>query len=135
VPLRLEVVFSRHLGEKTVSSHEYTLSVETNGDVATLKTNLQVPILKNGITVNFKNATTKIQCATEDLSNGRFRLRLELDQTAPTDNRRPNTPILHTFGWIGGLTLRDGQTVQYLSAYDPVTNETLKIKVALTVVR
>ncbi len=135
VPLRLRVVFNRYLGEKTVSSHAYALSIETGGEVTTLKAGLQVPILKDGITLNFKDAATRIQCAAEDLSNGRFKLSLELDQTAPTDTHTPNAPVLHTFGWIGSLTLRDGQAVQYLSSSDPVTGETLKVEVALAVAR
>jgi hypothetical protein len=135
VPLRLQVVFDRSLGEKTVSSHAYALGIETGGEVTTLKAGLQVPILRDGTTLNFKDAATRIQCAAEDLSSGRFRLSLELDQTAPTDVRSANAPVLHTFGFIGSLTLRDGQTVQYLSSSDPVTGETLKVQVALTVVR
>jgi hypothetical protein len=135
VPLRLEVVFNRSLGEKTVSSHAYALGVETGGEVTTLKAGLQVPILRDGTTLNFKDAATRIQCAAEDLSSGRFRLSLELDQTAPTDARTANAPVLHTFGFIGSLTLRDGQTIQYLSSSDPVTGETLKVQVALAVVR
>jgi hypothetical protein len=135
VPLRLQVVFNRYLAEKTMSSHAYALMVETGGEVATLKAGLQVPILRDGITVNFKDAATTIQCAAEDLSNGRFKLSLELDQTAPTETRTPNAPVLHTFGWIGSLTLRDGQAVQYLSSSDPVTGETLKVEVTLAVVR
>ena len=135
VPLKLQVVFNRYLGEKTVSSHAYALSIETGGEVTTLKAGLQVPILRDGITLNFKDAVTRIQCAAEDLSNGRFKLSLELDQTAPTEARTPNAPVLHTFGWIGSLTLRDGQAVQYLSSFDPVTGETLKVEIALTVVR
>jgi hypothetical protein len=135
VPLRLEVVFNRYLGEKTASRHAYALSLETGGEVTILKTGLQVPILKDGITVNFKDAATSIQCAAEDLSDGRFRLSLELDQTAPVETHSANAPVLHTFGWIGHLTLRDGQAAQYLSSSDPVTGETLKVEVALAVVR
>jgi hypothetical protein len=134
VPLRLQVVFNRYLGEKSVSSHPYVLHVETGGGVTTLKAGLQVPILRDGVTVNFKDAATRIQCAAEDLSNGR-QLSLELDQPAPTETHTPNAPVLHTFGWIGSLTLRDGQAVQYLSSSDPVTGETLKVEVALAVVR
>ena len=68
VPLRLQVVFNRSVGEKTVSSHAYALGVETGGEVTTLKAGLQVPILRDGTTVNFKDAATRIQCAAEDLS-------------------------------------------------------------------
>jgi hypothetical protein len=85
--------------------------------------------------LNFKDAATVIQCAAEDLSGGRFKLSLELDQTSPTDAHTANAPVLHTFGFIGSLTLRDGQTVQYLSSSDPVTGETLKVEVARAVVR
>jgi hypothetical protein len=53
-------------------------------------------------------------------------------QGAPTI---PGVPIFRTFNTGGTVFLRDGQTTQLTTAADPITGETMRVDVTLTVVK
>ena len=46
-----------------------------------------------------------------------------------------DAPLFRTFNAVVSLILRDGQTTQYVSATDPVTGESVRLDVALSVLK
>jgi hypothetical protein len=107
----------------------------------------------------YKNVGTNIDCRAGMASpDGRFRLDLTVEQSSiysvPDDKAR-RAPSVGGEGKPGGVTdvgiggvpmfrtfrstfnpiLRDGQTVQYTSATDPVSGEVVKIDVTVNVVK
>ncbi len=151
IPLKLQVVFSRFMGEKKVSSLPYTLTLNAGGRSARLRMGLQVPVqttANNTTTVVFKDAANNVDCSAETLDDGRFKLNCSIEQTSlySGDGARPfapvatessivQTPLLRTFGSQVELLLRDGQTTQYATAADPISGELLKIEVTLNVIK
>jgi hypothetical protein len=123
-----------------------------------------VPVeqLKDGTpttSFQYKNVGTNIDCRAGMASpDGRFRLDLNVEQSSiysvPDDKAR-RAPSVGGEGKPGGVTdlgiggvpmfrtfrstfnpiLRDGQTVQYTSATDPVSGEVVKIDVTVNVVK
>jgi hypothetical protein len=47
----------------------------------------------------------------------------------------PGVPIFRTFSTGGTLILRDGQPSQLTTAADPITGETMRVDVTLTVLK
>lgn len=151
IPLKLQVVFSRYLGEKKVSSLPYSLTVNADGRPARLRMGIQIPVqtmANNTPTVQFKDATNNVDCAAEAMEDGRFKLSCQVEQSslysaegarpfapAATDPSTVHTPLLRTFRSEAELLLRDGQTTQYTAATDPVSGELLKIEVTLNVIK
>lgn len=151
IPLKLQVVFTRYLGEKKVSSLPYTLTVNAGGRVTRLRMGVMVPVqtvANNTTTVVFKDATNNVDCSAETLDDGRFKLNCSIEQSsiysedgaraigpAATDASLTRTPLLRTFRSEAELMMRDGQTSQFTSATDPVSGELLKIDLTLNVIK
>ena len=151
IPLKIQVVFTRFLDEKKVSSLPYTLTLNAGGRPARLRMGLQVPVqttVNNTTTVAFKDAANNVDCSAESLDDGRFQLNCSIEQSSiyVGEGARPigpaapvgsllQTPVLRTFGSTVELLLRDGQMSQYTTATDPVSGELLKIEVTLTVIK
>ncbi len=109
--------------------------------------------------IQYKNVGTSIDCrAGVAAADGRFRLELNIEQSsiystvddkgrraggASGDGRAQNVnevggggvPMFRTFRATFVPLLRDGQTVQYTAATDPVSGEVVKIDVTVTVVK
>jgi hypothetical protein len=107
----------------------------------------------------YKNVGTNIDCRAGMASpDGRFRLDLAVEQSSiysVPDEKARRVPSVGGEGKSGGVTdvgiggvpmfrtfrstfnpiLRDGQTVQYTSATDPVSGEVVKIDVTVNVVK
>jgi hypothetical protein len=109
--------------------------------------------------IQYKNVGTSIDCrAGLAAADGRFRLELNIEQSSiyasaddksrraggPSgDARAPGVaevgsggvPVFRTFRATFVPLLRDGQTVQYTAATDPVSGEVVKIDVTVNVVK
>jgi hypothetical protein len=154
-PLKVQVLLSRFDGEKKVSSMPYTLSVNASSDErytrqVQLRMGVQVPLTttskEGGPTITYRDVGTNIDCSALTLEDGRFRLILTVSQSSVyTADNKPATgtsptgivgqPILRNFTSNFTPILRDAQTVQYMTATDPVSGEVLKIDVTVTVIK
>ena len=152
-PLKVQVVFTKYLGEKKVSSLPYTLSVSSDDPRSRLRMGIEVPVTvqgKEGQPQNqYRNVGTNLDCRAEALEDGRFKPELGLEQSsvyaaeaggkaqgsAPGDSHLGNQPLFRSFSSSANLVLRDGQTAQYTAATDPVSGEVLKVGVTLNVVK
>lgn len=144
VPLRVQVVFTRLLGDKKVSSYPYTLNVNA-GDPrgSAVRMGIQVPLsvradVNQPATVMFKDVGTNLDCNAKLMDEGRYRLDFTLEQgslAAGGWEAISSTPVLRTFRSSSNLIMRDGQTSRYVAATDPVSGEVLQVDVTMNVVK
>jgi Flp pilus assembly secretin CpaC len=149
-PLKVQVLFSRYQGERKVSSMPYTLTVNADDRPTAVRVGIQVPVLvfqgpDKGTTVAYKEVGNNLDCSAESLPDGRFVLAFSLEQGSvymddvTTKSVREaaafHAPVLRNFKSQTNVTLRDGQSVEYIAATDPISGEVLKIDVTLHVVK
>lgn len=135
-PLKLVVVFSRYQGEKKVSNVPYTITFNSDDRPARIRMGVQVPIqttANNVPTTQYRDVGNNLDINANEVDDGRFKLSCTFEQSSISGDAVP--PVLRTFKSEANLTMRDGQTVQYTAATDPVSGDVLKIDVTLTVVK
>jgi len=162
VPLKVTVVLSRYQGEKRISSMPYAMGVTAKearfASKATLRMGVDVPVVQTvfggggaGAVIpqssyNYKSIGTNIDCTAsfEETIPGMFQLGLTVSDTSvglgtvPKDAGKavlPDVPNFRSFNSSFTALLRDGQTMQYTSATDPVTGEVMKIDVTLNLMK
>jgi hypothetical protein len=155
VPLKLQVLFSRYLGEKKVASAPYTLSLNAEspaGRPSRLRMGIQVPIRVDDKeakgNVVYRDVGNNMDCWAEPLG-GRFRVVCSFDQSAlysPEGEARASVggrggpglddvPVFRSFRADANVLLADGQSAQITSATDPVSGEVLRIDLTLSLVK
>lgn len=153
VPLKVDLVVSRNAGAKKISSLPYTLWLTANDrHMTSVRMGVQVPVSALAFTKEgaeptrswtYQNVGTNIDCQVSTVPDGRFSFEVKLTDSSvdreapgsPTKDPRAGIPALRSFTSSFNILLRDGQTAQYASATDPVTGETLKVDVTLTVLK
>lgn len=145
IPLKVQVVVTRTQGQKQVSREPFTLAVNAN-DVKESEvqsaTQVFIPMVTvDGKTVGpvFKDVGTHITC-TATIVDGRYRLNLTVESALlPEDDQAKAvaTPPyrIRSFRSSQPLLIRDGQTMEYTTATDPVNGEEVKVAVTMTVVK
>ncbi|HJZ73324.1 MAG TPA: hypothetical protein VKE51_16385 [Vicinamibacterales bacterium] len=149
VPVKVQIVIARYQGEKKISSMPYNLSVLTGNPPATLRMGTKIPVtmlmMSNvpkdapaGGPVQYQDVGTNIDCAVTALDDGRFALRLTIDDSSvyPDDQSTSRgNPSFRSFRTSNGMVLKNGETGQFTTAADKVTGETVRVDVTLTVVK
>lgn len=160
VPLKVTVVLSRFQGDKRVSSMPYVLGVMASGWGAgpktTLRMGVDVPVMQtvfgggSGDTKSvpmssytYRGVGTNIDCGAtfDEAVPGIFQLALTVSDsslgldTAKRSGVMPDVPSFRNFNSSFTALLRDGQTMQYTSATDPVSGEVMKIDVTVGVMK
>ena len=86
VPLKLQIVYARYLGEKKVSSTPYTLSVNADNRPTRLRMGIEVPIqvaTKDGVAqIQYKNVGNNLDCFAEAVDEDRFKVMCTFEQSA-----------------------------------------------------
>ena len=156
VPLKVQLVISRSSGEKKISSMPYTLWVTANDSrnrTTSLRMGVEVPVPsivvpKDGApTTNFhyRPVGTNIDCSATT-EGGLFKVAITLNDSSvqfdanspaprPTSTAVAGAPSFRSFSSNFSILLKDGQSATYTSATDPVSGETLKVDVTLTVLK
>ena len=150
VPLKVQLVVSRHNADKKVSSLPYTLWVSANERRTTaIRMGVQVPVAttvysKEGVSTpsySYRDVGTNIDCTATTQADGTFHVAIKLNDSSLSLDPKESGPTLkgipafRNFTSDFSLVLKDGQTAQYASATDPLTGETVKVDVTLTVLR
>jgi hypothetical protein len=154
VPLRVQIAIARFEGEKKVASLPFTLMVNAgDGGFTSLRMGVEMPIpvttfantpgsaLPPPTSIQYRNVGINLDCRAEDLKDGRYRIEAKVEQssvTAAAERRTPGTadaPFFRTFSTSFKALLRDGQTATHVAATDPVSGETIRIELGMTVVR
>jgi hypothetical protein len=88
----------------------------------------------------FKNAGVDAQVTAQALPDGRFRLEVSFEETSvlaggggPTAPSDGGNPILQVVKGESRIVVREGETVPFASAVDPVTGEIVRVDVAIDV--
>ena len=159
IPLKVQLTLMRFMGEKKISSVPYMLGVLTNSQKTSLRMGVQVPV---PVTVfgakseggpasipqssyTYRDVGTNIDCQAQDAGNGLFNLvitvddsTIHLDRAAESADDKKilrDIPAFRSFRASFAILLRDGQTMQYASATDPISGEVMRIDVALSLAK
>jgi hypothetical protein len=148
-PLKVQVTITRIRDNKQISSLPYTLSVNANDkDVASLRVGAQVALPAvsfpsgPGVPSVYKDIGTYIDCTARTMEDGRFRLRVSIEDSsiyAGNSEQMPqgqmSAPAIRSFKLSNTAVLQDGQSTQFTSAADKLTGEIAKIDISLTVLK
>ena len=155
IPLKVQLVLSRFKGEKKISNLPYVLGVAANDRLPTnLRMGIEVPIARKGEAtpatgISYRSVGTNIDCQADSAADGVYRLVIKVEDSAvlsePGDGSSKaateptsfvsDMPAFRSFKSNFTVLLRDGQTMQYTSAIDPVSGEVMKIDVTVTVIK
>jgi hypothetical protein len=149
VPLKVQLVVSRHNGDKKISSLPYTLWVSANGKITTsIRMGVQVPIAtsimtKEGMSPSYqyRDVGTNIDCQAQSQPDGFYVLEIKLNDSSVNFDTKDaaatlkGIPAFRNFTSNFHILLKDGQTAQYASATDPLSGETVKVDVTLNVLK
>jgi len=141
--LRLQFQETRQRGDVAAVSRRSTLLLHADAGPARLFVGAQVAITtsdKDGITTNFKNAGVAVRVSVATLPDGGYRLDAEYENSQKRGlavERAPGpvtgaNPMLQVVKTRSRLTLREGESVPFASAVDPVTGEVVRVELALT---
>lgn len=158
-PVKVTVVFNEYAGEKKVSSLPYIIPVNAASAYlpgfdhrTSLRMGLRVPYLTaagKDAQVQYQDVGTDIDCYVRPREDGRFLVNLTAARNSvyssgqgnrpvewhPGDQPLADRPIFSGIRANQELLLRDGQTVQAMTATDPVSGRVIKIDVTLNVVK
>ena len=158
IPVKVTLTLSRYMGEKKISSTPYVLGVLTNAPKTSLRMGVQVPVIqtvfgpKEGASIpqssyTYRDVGTNIDCNALDVGNGLFNLTITVEDStiqldrpeSPQEKDAKKTlgdiPAFRSFRASFGMVLRDGQTMQYASATDPISGEVVRVDVSLTLAK
>ena len=141
--LRVRFLETRQRGEKTTAVPPFVVVMHPGDKEAFVFVGTQVALRtidKGTQTVAFKNAGVQARVTATALADGRYRLDASFEEGgvlgagpgASTPSNEDN-PILQVVKSESRLVIRDGETVPFASAVDPVTGEVVRIDVALDV--
>jgi hypothetical protein len=152
--LRIQLVISRYQGEKKTGSLPYSFVVTAGGERVRMRMGVDTPVPNfvnqtvDGMTklvqqgFSYRNVGTNVDCLARDFGDGRFQLTLSVENSSALagsehagETPATGAPLFRHFETSLNPLLRDGQTIQAIASTDPVTGETVKIDVALTVVK
>jgi hypothetical protein len=149
VPLRMTVVLTEYDGSTKLSSLPYIIPCKAarSHDRSSLRMGFQVPYTTGDNQIQYRSVGTNLDCESEPPDErGGFMVNLgvehevvyrsgpngELHPGAP-GNGAPVTGGIHAT--LRDLLLHDGQTVNALTATDPVSGHVWKVEVTLNVVK
>ena len=152
VPLRVEVAISRYQGDELVGSRPYVLAVTAGVAESSLELHDRVPVpvgpanagpdgVSRPLPFNYEMVGTQISCFARTRGDGRFEVHVSIDESSIVGYDRTSTdlsavpypPVSRSFHSSNTLVLGDGQSRRFLAAADPVTGETIRVDVTLTV--
>jgi hypothetical protein len=165
VQAKIDVVLSRFLGEKKISSLPFTLLVEVPPDghrgQGSIRMGIDVPIgaktttttasnpSRNETVTNvpkttteYKNIGTWIDCGIQHMQDW-FEVNVGVQDSSiyTPDSSGRGTPRItdplafRSMSFNNQLPMRDGQTLQFAMATDKISGETVKVDVTLSIVK
>jgi Flp pilus assembly secretin CpaC len=141
--LRIRFLETRQRGEKTTTAKPCLLMLHTGDKGASVFVGAQVALSTNDKgtpTVLFKNAGVSAQVTARALADGRYRLEATFEESSvlagkngEAEPSNGGNPILQEVRGESVLVLREGETVPFASAVDPVTGEVVRVDVDVAV--
>ncbi|HEV2383200.1 MAG TPA: hypothetical protein VG206_25825 [Terriglobia bacterium] len=154
IPFKLTVVLNEYDGNTKVSSLPYIMPCKATSrliqEASVLRMGFEVPYLSKENEVQYRSVGTNLDCrSTPPDERGGFMVDLGIEHnvvyshTGANGELRPGTPQANAAAPVTGgihanlrtLLLHDGQTVNALTATDPVNGHVWKVEVTLNVVK
>jgi Flp pilus assembly secretin CpaC len=151
IPLKVLVTILRYQGDKKISSVPYSIPITIGGQtrvVFNIGASVPYPTTREVDKVSTPSYSYRNVGVNIILSNqlvvepGLYKLDVDVsDSSLATSAQIQETPairgvpIFRNFNAHGTLLLRDGQTTQLATAGDPITGETMRVDVTLSVVK
>ena len=153
VTLRMTIVFNEYEGNKKIASLPYEMPCKASihRDASQLRIGFRVPYKTKQDEIQFQDVGTHLDCSsTPPDEKGDFMVRLGVDHTTVYSPSRGDSAAAEwrpgqsladdpVFGDVAAnmveLLMRDGQTVQAMTATDPVSDHVWKVEVTLNVVK
>jgi hypothetical protein len=150
--LKVDVLLTRQLGNKKISSIPHSLLLTPGTGAARLRTGVELPgeplttTSKEGVTTTRRDSRfvgTSIDCSFLGSPSGvepgqRYRLLLSVADSGflpEAQSKTMGAMGLRTFSSSTPLAIRDGQTLVFTVGTDPITGETLRAEVTISVVK
>jgi hypothetical protein len=140
--LRVEFRETRQRGNATTATRSYVLLLHADAKPAWVFVGPVVAMTtidQGTLTTTFKNAGVSAHVSATTLPDGGYHLDAEFEDSSPlgsgggvTDIKAVDNPILRVVKAKSRLSLREGQTVSFASAVDPVTGEVVRVDVTVT---
>jgi hypothetical protein len=151
-PVKLTITLAEFDGEKKISNLPYALLLNSEPGEALsytsfARTGVRVPmpgVGSDGKAYSFSDVGTNIDCGVRTDDDGRFTLRLNFersslyfqgqgDEKGTIRTISGGQPYLPAIRAQSLLTIRDGQSVEALSAADPINGHVFRLSVTLNV--
>jgi hypothetical protein len=139
--LRVQFQETRLRGESTTATRATTLALHADAEAAFVSVGSQVPISVAGkevTTTVIKSVGVEGRAKVGTLPDGRYRLEARFEESsvlAPGGGEAPrngDNPILVVVRGESTLVLREGETVPFASAVDPVSGEVVRVDLTVT---
>jgi hypothetical protein len=150
-PLRLVLTLSRYQGDKKVSSLPYSLSVSIDGPAVRFRMGADLPYATSpadGSKAQTPSYAYRTVGVSIDVTNqvmvdpGVYKMNINVSDSSVALSSQiqgspavAGAPMFRNFSTNGLVVLRDGQTSQLTTAADPITGETMRVDVTLSVVK
>jgi hypothetical protein len=151
IPVRVQIVFTEHDGDKKISSMPYSFvssarDMTRSFDSTSIRSGVRIPIETDGKDqkTTYLDVGSNIDCRIILEEDGRFTLHLVFDRSAiypggasseeKLEVTRPNgQPLIRSFRISENMILKDGQTSEGVVSTDPLTGHTLRVSVTINV--
>jgi type II secretory pathway component HofQ len=143
--VKVQVVLARYEGDRRLSSQPYTLTL-VPGQSGNIRTGAEVAVptttAPGGATsYTMQQLGTQIDATVNPAADGKFRLILNVTdrsmvtgaQASQIGGGVPNVPTFRNNSSASQAIMASGETIQFTTVVDKVTNETFRIDVTLTV--
>ena len=147
-PLRLQLILTRYQGEKKTSSLPYSLAVSIGGPPVRFRMGADLPYSTSADGAKTPSYAFRTVGIGIDVSGqllvepGLYKMDISVsDNSVASSNQVQGSPavagapLFRNFSTNGSVLLRDGQTTQLTTAADPITGETMRVDVTVTVVK
>jgi len=142
--LRVRFLETRLTGDKAATVQLALLTLHTGDKSANVFVGTQVALRtsdRGTPTVTFKNAGVQAKVSAQTLPGNRYRLEASFEKasvlaaTGPTaTHSNGDNPVLQVVKGESRIVLREGATVPFASAVDPVTGEVVRVDIAVDAV-
>jgi hypothetical protein len=153
IPVKVQILVSEYDGEKKISSMPYSfISItdeKTDGHYnTTLRTGVRIPIEIDGKDqkTTYFDMGSNIDCGIRTTDDDRYRVYLVFErstlypgggaQDEKVQTSRTNAqPLIRQFKTSVNMILKDGQTLESVVSTDPLNGHTLRMSVAINVMK
>jgi hypothetical protein len=140
--LRVEFRETRQKGDTTTATRPYVLLLHADAEPARVFVGPQVTITTTAqgtLTTVFKNAGIDVQASVKTLPDGGYLVGAKFEDSSAlasgggaAGTTAADNPILRIVRGESRLTVREGETLPFSSAVDPVTGEVVRVDVMVT---